>query len=64
MITTYKCKDKELFDRAYLAYEIIGLLLVCMSGMKFGHYGMVFVPTLVYPFAQLVSKLFIGKNGY
>lgn len=55
VIIVYSCKKNELFHWVYLGYEIVGLLLICMSGQSFAHYGMVLVPMLVYPFSLLLS---------
>lgn len=56
LVTGYSCRNKKLFHMAYLGYEIAGLLLICMSGQSFAHYGMVLVPMLVYPFSLLLSR--------
>lgn len=41
----------------YFLYIILNLLLTCISGQTYKHYGMVFVPMLVYPFAYIFSTL-------
>lgn len=41
----------------YILYMLITLLLICMSGMTYGHYGMVLVPAMVYPLALLFSAI-------
>ena len=50
------CKEKKLFHRAYLMYEIVTLLMLSMSGVPHPHYGMVLVPIFIYPFSMLMSR--------
>lgn len=58
------CRDRSLFHIAYLGYEIAGLLMICMSGQGYAHYGMVLVPALVYPFSLLLSKETIREETW
>ncbi len=60
----YACRDKELFHIAYLGCEAVTLLLICMSGQDYGHYGMVLVPVLTYPFSMLLSDEAIKKKSW
>lgn len=64
IVTCCMRSEKRLFRMAYLTYEIVGLLLVCVSGRTYAHYGMVFVPMLVYPFSTLLSKQFVKKKPW
>lgn len=36
---------------------LITPLLICLSGMKYGHYGMILIPIVVYPLSQLFAEL-------
>ena len=36
---------------------IVTLLFLCLSGMSYGHYGMILVPVVVYPLSQLFAEL-------
>lgn len=46
---------KKILDITYLIFLLFSLLLVSLSGVSFPHYGMVLVPTVVYPIAELVG---------
>lgn len=48
---------KDFFDILHLVYIGMTLLFICVSGLRFGHYGMILVPALSYPLARLVSVL-------
>lgn len=66
-VLLYLCvKGKNrLLDVSYLAYVFLMFAMLCMSGMKYGHYGLTIVPVLVYPiacFVGLVEKQY-QKNG-
>ena len=52
LIYTFK-NEKNKVDLVYLAYIVLTLLLICMSGRNYGHYGMIMIPTIAYPFAIL-----------
>lgn len=45
----------------YLCYMGCTLWFVALSGMKYGHYGMVLVPAVVFPIASLLEEC--EKNG-
>lgn len=54
----YLCKIKDrMLNIAYLIYMLVTLLFMCLSGMTFGHYGMVLVPMLAYPIALLFAEV-------
>lgn len=46
--------EKRLVAGTYLSYVFLMFALLCMSGMKYGHYGLMIVPTLVYPISYLI----------
>lgn len=60
----YACRDKGLFHRAYLGCEVATLLLICMSGQGYAHYGMVLVPVLAYPFSLLLAEETTGERAW
>lgn len=49
-------KERTLVNITSLGYYFLSILLVSMSGRMYGHYGMVLIPVLCYPFAR-VGKL-------
>lgn len=54
----YLCGSKKReFDITYMIYILITPLLICLSGMKYRHYGMILVPVVVYPLSQLFAEL-------
>ncbi len=58
LIQIYLCGSKKRkFDTAYIVYMIVTLLFLCLSGMSYGHYGMILVPVVVYPLSQLFAEL-------
>lgn len=48
---------KKLFDYAYMVYLFLSLVFLCISGRTYGHYGMILVPTIVYPVAMMLKEL-------
>lgn len=50
-------RKKHYLDILYLIYIFTTLLLICISGQHYNHYGMVVVPALIYPFARMISAL-------
>ncbi|HAP15609.1 MAG TPA: hypothetical protein DCR07_05830 [Lactococcus sp.] len=58
--------QKTFFDILYLVYLGISLLLLCISGRSYGHYGMILIPALAYPLARTADWLkerLHGVNG-
>ncbi len=54
----YHCKEKNrILNGTYLAYMILNLLLICMSGMVYSHYGMIIVPMISYPLSLIFSDI-------
>lgn len=41
----------------FMIYLLVTLWMICMSGMTYGHYGMILVPALVYPFALAGAEI-------
>lgn len=53
----YDKKKIKIFDVAYVVYMLLNLGLLCISGMTFGHYGMLIIPMLIYPYSILFKHL-------
>ncbi len=47
----------------YLVFMILNLYLMTMSGMKYGHYGMVMIPVMIYPYARFFGELSNKKRS-
>lgn len=62
IFTGFLSRDKKVFHIAYLLYEVAALLLICISGQRYAHYGMVLVPMLVYPFSVFLSEQIIKER--
>ena len=52
-------KENRFTDGAYILYMLINLPLLAMSGLAYGHYGMLLIPSFILPAAKIVN--FIGK---
>lgn len=52
-----KNKEKCYFNVGYLAYMLVTLLLISMSGYNFAHYGMTMLPALIYPYCVMYQFL-------
>lgn len=50
-------RDRSKFNAVYAIFVIVSLLSVCLSGKKFGHYGMILVPAAVYPLSFLYHRI-------
>lgn len=58
MIISYKIyKEKSRFDVFYLSYIIATIILISIAGRTYPHYGMILIPTLVYPYSYLLCEL-------
>ena len=53
----YNLKKKLFVDFAYAVYLVMGVVLLSMSGMTYGHYGMVLVPAVVYPLSLIMENI-------
>lgn len=60
----YVCyAKKNYFDILQLIFIGVTLLLICISGQKYKHYGMILVPALSYPLARIVGDLQENELG-
>ena len=54
----YLCKIRDrAINIVYLIYMLITLLLICMSGLPYNHYGMILIPAFSYPMASLFGEI-------
>ena len=61
-ILVYYCiHDNEIKDWLCLFTVICSLLLMCISGQKYGHYGMVLCPLVSYSVGRMLSDLDTGR---
>ncbi|MBO4687453.1 MAG: hypothetical protein J5636_02985 [Clostridiales bacterium] len=51
-----KSKDK-LLNISYVVYLVLTITLMVMSGMSYGHYGMILVPAVVYPLSLVFADI-------
>ncbi|MCH5257520.1 MAG: hypothetical protein J1D87_09510 [Lachnospiraceae bacterium] len=61
-------KDKFTIDAVllyvtYLIYLLVTILLISMSGMPYAHYGMILVPAIAFPMAELFALTGLKNNG-
>ena len=54
----YMCiiRDKVI-NIVYMIYMLATLLLICMSGLPYNHYGMILIPAFSYPMASLFGEM-------
>lgn len=53
----YMCRIRDkAINMVYLAYMLITLLFICLSGKAWAHYGMILVPMFSYPMASLFDE--------
>ncbi|MDE7418082.1 MAG: hypothetical protein K2N44_17575 [Lachnospiraceae bacterium] len=57
-------KNKCFFDSAYLIYVVVTLLSVSMSGMSYGHYGMILIPLFLYPLSRAYVVMVSEERGH
>ena len=50
-------KDKKFFDKLYISYLITNLIFISLSGRQYGHYAMIIIPSLIYPYNYLILKI-------
>ncbi len=55
-------KERRFFHIGFLCYMVVTLLLICMSGQQYRHYGMTLLPALVYPYS-LMAERFLSSEG-
>ncbi len=52
------CLKKNYFiHTAYIVLMLLAVILVCLSGMRYGHYGMVLIPIACYPISLLFGSI-------
>lgn len=52
----YYVKRNLYLNITYIVYMMMNLLMICMAGTTFGHYGMVLIPAFVYPVSILFEN--------
>ncbi len=58
IIQAYLCKKcKSLCNISYMIYMLITMLSISLSGLPYGHYGMIMIPMLVYPLANAFNMI-------
>ena len=61
-------KEKSAYNITFSIYMILNILMVCMTGVMFPHYGMTIIPSLVYPVCIAVKyfgeKMIPEKKKY
>lgn len=50
-----KSNEKRIFYIVYFIYMLMAISLISMSGETYGHYGMVLLPMLIYPYSLLFN---------
>lgn len=56
-VSAYRCMIKRtMMEVAYFIFIVLSLVTVSLSGVVRLHYGMILIPTLVYPLAGLVRE--------
>lgn len=54
----YMCKIRDkAINIVYMIYMLTTLLLICLSGMTYNHYGMILIPAFSYPLASLFGEI-------
>ena len=53
----FHLKNNKMINISYLVYLILTLLFIVMSGMSYGHYGMILIPAVVYPLGLVFSDI-------
>lgn len=54
----YMCKIRDkAINIVYVIYMLATLLLICLSGMTYNHYGMILIPAFSYPMAALFGEI-------
>ena len=49
--------QKKYSNLVYLIYMIINLGFISMSGLTYGHYGMVVIPSIIYPISLVFKRI-------
>ncbi len=56
LLIFHTIKIKSFFDILYIVYFLVNIVFLSLSGLSFPHYGMIIIPSLVYPFASFCSR--------
>lgn len=58
--------EKRGFNVTYAIFMIANVLLISLSGKGFDHYGMIVLPTLIYPLSasSIIIKKFLKKKSF
>jgi len=61
-------KENRVFNIVYIVFMMFNLYMSCMAGVVYDHYGMILVPSLIYPASVLVKHVlsikFFNKRKY
>jgi len=57
IISCTKEKRTRSINIVYLIYMLVNVALIAMAGITFGHYGMVLVPSVIYPLALFFERI-------
>lgn len=55
-LVIFRNENNKILHYFYLLYLLITPLFVCLSGMTYGHYGMILIPAVAYPVALAFKK--------
>ena len=50
-------KKRSVFNIANSLLFIVNLVFICISGMTFEHYGMILIPSIIYPIAKTFQEI-------
>lgn len=54
----YMCKIRnKAINIVYIIYMLTTLVLICLSGLTYNHYGMILIPAFSYPMASLFGEI-------
>ena len=53
----FHIKETKMINISYAIYLILTIVFMVMSGMSYGHYGMILVPTVIYPISLAFSDI-------
>lgn len=56
-------KKKELIDWLCLSTLLLSVIVICISGQLYNHYGMILIPIITYAFARLFADAKEFRNG-
>ena len=67
MLDLYFCamqKTEKYIYQIHLIYMFCTLLLICLSGMVYGHYGMILIPCIIFPLASAFQLCLNSKKEF